>query len=88
MYYFQTIVKKELIVFTPGITAFYAAEESDLAFIGRTKLTKPPFSKTVTAFGTFDLNCRKSDIIFFFAVYDNNLFFLNMVDLLEVYLVV
>ncbi len=76
--------QKGLIVFTPGLAAFYAAEESDFAFIGRTKLTQPPFRKFVTAFRTFDLDGRKGDIFLFVAVNDDNIFLLNMIDLLKV----
>ena len=41
-----------LVVFTPGVTAFGAAEESDLGFISASNLSEPPLSKVMTAVWT------------------------------------
>lgn len=53
-----------LVVLTPGVTAFGAAEESDFGFISASNLSKPPFCKVVTAVWTGDSKGRFSSDVF------------------------
>gem|GEM_PF-2340558 len=60
------------IVLSPGMIAFGAAEEPDLAFISRTELAEPPDSQVVPALGTLYLNGGHS-LCLAFLLNNNNL---------------
>jgi hypothetical protein len=55
--------------------AFCAAEEPDFTLICRTKLTKPPDGKIVTAFRALDLDRRHRFDVLVLIIHDRDLIF-------------
>jgi hypothetical protein len=49
----------KLIVLAPGMPAFAAPEEPNLALVSSTELAEPPEREVVLALGAFDGNCRE-----------------------------
>ena len=59
------------VILPPGVAAFRAPEEPDLALVGRTELAEPPESEVVLALGATDGDCRESrDLAFLLDNYD------------------
>ena len=66
-----------LIVFTPGVVAFGAAEESDFGFISTSELPEPPFGDIVSAVRAGNLDGRFGSEVFI-AVDDQDIVCLHI----------